>query len=97
MLTITVSVRGRVIAEATATNMSDLADVSDYEIRVIEGEDVKLGIQHLDVRSQIKDHRRKSSVWYLVGKISRLAISTAEKQAAAQLLYGIADVSDIDE
>ena len=36
MLTITVSVGDRVVAKATAGNVSNLADILDYEVRTVE-------------------------------------------------------------
>lgn len=53
--------------------MSELADISDYKVRVFEDEAPHLDIPAKDVAGWIKSHTRRSSVWYLVRKIAELA------------------------
>jgi hypothetical protein len=69
MLTVEIKVNGRVIATASACNISDLAEVSDYfctwteEGSAVTGEDTDYG------KFQISGHRRRQSVWALAAKI----------------------------
>jgi hypothetical protein len=83
MLTVEVKLNGRVIALASARNISDLAEVSDYvctwteEGSEVTGEETDYG------KFQIKGHRRRQSVWALVAKIvlAVLGAKTGEQQA----------------
>lgn len=74
MLTITVSVGDRVVAKATAGNVSNLADISDYEVRTVEQGYAPLQIPYSHTEGKILGHQRSSSVWSLVGKIAELAL-----------------------
>ncbi len=74
MLTITVSVGDRLVAKATAGNVSNLADISDYEVRTVEQGYAPLQIPYSQTKGQILGHQRSSSVWSLVGKIAELAL-----------------------
>lgn len=58
------------VAEATACNLSDLAELSDYEVRATEGEAQHLDIPACEITGQITGHQRRSSVWRLVGEIA---------------------------
>lgn len=78
MLRVVVYVNRTPIAEARAGNMSELADISDYKVRVFEDEAPHLDIPAKDVTGWIKSHTRRSSVWYLVRKIAELAIRENE-------------------
>ena len=75
MLTITVSVGDRVIVKATAANVSNLAEISSYEVRAVQRGYEPLQIPSSKIEGTIKDHERNSSVWSLVGKIAELALS----------------------
>jgi len=61
--------RRTLVAEGVLHNVSDLADVSDYEGTLIE-----YGASHLDIpyskdTIKIKNYGRKKSVWHLVSKM----------------------------
>lgn len=68
MLTIDIRLNGQIIATAGITNVSDLADVSDYQLRWSENGNPELGIARLQGLAAIKGHRRRQSVWALVAK-----------------------------
>jgi hypothetical protein len=57
------------IAESTAHNVSDLADTSDYKFTTTEFGNLSLGIVPSVMKSEIKGHKRKQSVWNLVAKM----------------------------
>jgi len=61
------------IADATAHNISDLRDTSDYDFSAIETGNFKLGIPPNDVDGKIMGHYRKQSVWALVEKVAQLS------------------------
>ena len=73
MLIITVSVGDRVIAKASAANVSNLADISNYEVRTVERGYELLGIPSSNTQGMISGHERRSSVWSLVEKVAALA------------------------
>ncbi|SLN11038.1 hypothetical protein TRL7639_00053 [Falsiruegeria litorea R37] len=75
MLTVVVYVNETPVARALVGNMSDLADVSDYKVRVVEHGAPDLDIPASDVTGWIKDHPRRTSVWHLVRKIAEMATS----------------------
>ncbi|WP_170756497.1 hypothetical protein [Ruegeria lacuscaerulensis] len=60
------------IARAHAENKSDLADISDYAVRVNERESLDLGIEEKAIRFEILRHERRQSVWALVEKIAAM-------------------------
>lgn len=70
LLTIEVKLNGRIIAQATAINRSDLAEYSDYDIEAREREAVKLGVRELSERWRIEAHKRDQSCWALVERIA---------------------------
>lgn len=72
MLTIEIKVNGVLVAGATARNLSNLADVSDYEIMTVEKRSEHAG-HETDMRTnfEIERHPRLQSVWALVEKIAR--------------------------
>jgi hypothetical protein len=57
------------IAESVAHNVSDLADTSDYKFTTTEFGNLSLGIVPSLIKSEIKGHKRKQSVWSLVAKM----------------------------
>lgn len=59
------------VAESKAWNVSDLADVSDYEFRSEEFGAEHLGIPPKVVEGNLYSHERKQSVWKLVEKVSK--------------------------
>ena len=72
MLTIELKINGRLIAFAEAKNVSDLADVSDYQVKAwttgCEAVNSPEG-QHV---FKIYKHRRKQSPWALVRKVANI-------------------------
>ena len=59
------------VAQSKAWNVSDLANVSDYEFISHE-----FGAPHLDIPEKVKEgklysHKRKQTVWSLVEKIAK--------------------------
>ncbi|WP_422050831.1 hypothetical protein [Shimia sp.] len=73
MLTIAVSVGDQVIDKATAANVSNLADISNYEVRTVERGYEPLGIPSSNTQEMISGHERRSSVWSLVATVAVLA------------------------
>jgi hypothetical protein len=69
MLTVEVKVNGRVIATASARNISDLSEVSNYFCTWTEEGSEETGEESEYGKFQINGHRRRQSVWALVAKI----------------------------
>lgn len=82
MLTISIKINGKEIAVASASNLSDLNDISNYWVVTNEGGDTRLGIPHKIMRGMIYRHQRKQSVWALVEKIARVAQRKRETKSA---------------
>lgn len=61
----------KLVAKTHAYNVSDLADVSDYEFRSEEFGAPHLGIRARDLEGKIYSHGRSQSVWSLVEKIAK--------------------------
>lgn len=59
------------VADCHAYNISDLADVSDYEFTSRSDAAWHLDIPPSYTKSFIKGHDRKKNVWALVEKIAR--------------------------
>ena len=73
MFEVVLKVNGKVVAHASAFNLSDLTDRSDYEV---EGHDLgsaKLGTSNFQFTGRIRDHWRRQSPWALAEKIAQLA------------------------
>lgn len=62
MLRVVVYVNQTPIAQTLAGNMSDLADTSDYKVRVVENGSPELDIPAIDTTGCIKSHSRRTSV-----------------------------------
>lgn len=69
MLTIEVKPNGTVIANASARNISDLAEVSDYFVTWNESAAPEMNIAEDYGKFQITGHRRNQTVWALVAKV----------------------------
>lgn len=69
MLTIEVKLNGMVIAQASARNVSELADVSDYHVTWHETKCQELGIEEDFSKFVITGHRRRQTAWALVAKV----------------------------
>lgn len=72
---IKVELNGKEIASATAVNLSNLADVSDYWVAVHERAEPSLGITELDEGGMVRGHERSQSVWALVQKVAAFAVT----------------------
>ena len=68
MLTIDIRLNGKTIAQAELFNISGLADVSDYRLEWLEYSAPEVGITGTRGHTAILGHRRRQSVWALVGK-----------------------------
>lgn len=69
MLTVEIKLNGETIAGATVQNVSALAEVSDYRIVWMECQEPEMGIQLDGGTFMIEGHRRRQTVWSLVGKV----------------------------
>jgi hypothetical protein len=65
--------RRKLVATTHLWNVSDLADVSDYEFISEEYGAPALNIPANTLESEIKQHKRKQSVWALVEKVAKLS------------------------
>jgi len=70
---ISIELNGKEIASATANNLSELADLSDYGVTITERSNPALGIAPLSKITRLRQHPRKQSVWALVEKIAAQA------------------------
>jgi hypothetical protein len=71
--------RARAIATANVANVSDLADVSDYEVSVTEGHNPVSNTPAWSQRGHVFQHDRRASVWALTAKVAAWATEEAEK------------------
>jgi hypothetical protein len=68
-----------VLARAGIGNISNLADVSDYEVLASEGKNPLTGTPAWKGRGLLHMHDRRQSVWALVAKAATWAAAEAEK------------------
>ncbi|WP_282121528.1 hypothetical protein [Ruegeria atlantica] len=88
MLKVVVYVGDQEVARAVAENDSELADVSDYNIRMNERAAEQLGIQEKGLGGRIKGHPRNQTAWALVRKIADLWLAgtgAGEESVEAEL------------
>jgi hypothetical protein len=101
MLKVVVYVGDQEVARALAENDSELADVSDYNIRMNERAAEQFGIQEKGLGGRIKGHLRTQTVWALVRKIADLWLAgtgAGEESVEAELLPMIRkSVRELDE
>jgi hypothetical protein len=57
----------RTLAVMTIANISDLADLSDYDVSAMEGPNPHAGTKARSTGVQVIHHDRRQSVWKLVG------------------------------
>ncbi len=69
MLTIEVKLNGKMVAHAAITNLSDLAEVSDYRVAWSEMAETDLDIRADGDVFLIRGHRRRQTAWALVAKV----------------------------
>lgn len=68
MLTIDIKLNGEIIAQARLANLSQLAEVSDYQLAWMERAEPSLGITPSTGSAVIKGHRRRQTVWALASR-----------------------------
>lgn len=76
----------RLIGGALVHNLSNLADVSDYQAMVVEQGSQETGLG--DFRQDglvIKDHKRRQSVWELVRKVADRAVDLRRREASGEI------------
>lgn len=83
MLTIEIKLNGEIIAEAAIQNLSELAEVSDYNVRWNEFPSEKLGIPIDRGTFGIKRHRRAQTTWALVAKVAAAIIGQMVERGEA--------------
>jgi hypothetical protein len=71
----------RELARANIGNVSNLANVSDYQIAVAEGANPIAGTPPWTGKGLLHQHDRRQSVWALVAKAAAWAAAEAEKQS----------------
>jgi hypothetical protein len=71
--------RARAIAIADVANVSDLADVSDYAVRVSEGYNAIANTRPWSRRGYVLQHDRRTSVWALIAKVAIWAAEEARR------------------
>lgn len=69
MLTVVVYVGQTEVARAVAGNVSNLANISDYTVKMRENGAEHLGIEPKEISGAIEGHDRRQSVWRLVQKM----------------------------
>lgn len=68
----------RTLAIADITNVSELADLSDYQVLAAEGPNPRAGTAAWEAETRLRDHDRRSSVWSLVAKVALWAAEQAK-------------------
>ncbi|WP_425085417.1 hypothetical protein [Ruegeria profundi] len=89
MLKVVVYVGDQEVARAVAENDSELADLSDHNIRLNERSAEQFGIKEKGLGGRIKGHPRNQSAWALVRKIADLWLTgtgAGEEKVDAELL-----------
>ena len=61
--------RRKLVAEGVLHNVTDLADISDYEGAITEFGNKNLNIPVTMFKTRVTNHHRKQSVWKLVSKM----------------------------
>ena len=65
--------RARAIAQMTIANVSDLANISDYEFEARERANPIAGTPARETTGMVRGHDRRQTVWSLVGKAAKAA------------------------
>jgi hypothetical protein len=63
------------LAVMTIANISNLADISDYDVRALEGANSVAGAPARQWRGTVRHHDRRQSVWNLVAKAAALVVT----------------------
>jgi hypothetical protein len=66
--------RRRTIASMRISNVSNLADISDYEVNIMEGANALAGTKPRNGSCTVEGHDRRQSVWSLVAKAAAAAL-----------------------
>jgi len=68
--------KSRTISTMIVGNISQLAEISDYDIRMHEGAVDHLDIPEREEHFELKGHRRKQSVWAIIAKAAQKWLDT---------------------
>lgn len=82
MLTVRIEVNGKLIGGATVKNVSQLADISDYEVMTVEKGSDQTGLPDYREDYTLRNHKRRQSVWSLIRKIADRAEQAQIERAA---------------
>ena len=72
-LRIHVEINGRVVGRAVVGNVSQLADISDYDVFWSEEASEVSGLAERAGTASVEGHPRRQSVWALVEKVAGIA------------------------
>ena len=75
MLTVEIKLNGKLIAGATAANVSELAAVSNYTVEAVEAASEETGLLDFHRNFTVQNHKRRQSVWELVHRIALKAMT----------------------
>lgn len=79
MLTIEIKLNGKLIGGAQVRNISQLADISNYEVTAVEQAAPGIGPEtDMHETFQVRDHLRKQSAWALVSRVAQRAVLLRE-------------------
>jgi hypothetical protein len=81
MLTIEVRVNDHLIGAAWIRNVSELADISNYEFTAISKPSTVTGAPAWETQGAVKRHNRIQSAWALVAKVAAKAAESEEPLA----------------
>lgn len=73
VFTIEIKVNGELVGGATVKNVSQLSDLSDYDVLVAEKGSAETGLGDFRADTKIAGHRRRQTVWALVQKVAERA------------------------
>lgn len=72
----------REIASAYISNVSGLADISDYRAEVRERAREVAGLPAQEATFLIHDHERRQSVWRLIHRVTQMAVMRLNRRPA---------------
>ena len=79
MLTIELKLNGSLIGGAQVRNVSQLANLSDYEVTAVESAAPWIGPKtDMHETFTVRDHLRQQSVWALVSRVAQRAAMIRE-------------------
>lgn len=71
----------RPIATMSISNLSNLADRSDYCVEATETHNKLTGLPARSILAEVMDHERRQSVWFLIAKAAS-AVANAGAEAS---------------